>query len=42
MQKMPVSKYLCRRCMGIDHRGLSGIEKMTMSVNTLMLEMAVP
>lgn len=26
----------------MDQRGLSGIEKMTKSVTTLMLEMAVP
>lgn len=42
MQKMPINKYLCRLSRDMDQRGLSGMENMTRSVRTLILEIAVP
>lgn len=39
---MPISKYLCRLSKGIPQRGLRGMQKMSKSVKTLMLDIAVP
>lgn len=41
-QKIPMSRYLWRWSKGITQRGRIGIEKMIRSVQTLILEIAVP